>query len=311
MNRPTLALCIPAYNAASFLPRLLRSAKDQSIPFDEILVYNDCSTDNTAEVARNMGARVIEGNVNQGCSFGKNQLAIATHCDWIHFHDADDDLLPNFTEVAHKWMKKENAPDILLLHYEYRDFQTDELLGEPHYNQEDLISDPVLCAIRDKMVNFALIKKGPFLKIGGFDLDPMVLYNEDRAFYIRAAINGLQFDYEPTLTCINFRYHKSMSVSNQQKCFQAILEVFKKASIVVDKKYFEEIAKQLWANATVSASVLDWKTVDSSLKLAFQLNGKKFQDGSRLFSLLCVIDPFIAFRMREYAIRLLKPSIRQ
>ena len=48
----TIALCIPAYNAAWCLPKLLKSANDQLIPFDEILVYNDCSTDNTEEIAK-------------------------------------------------------------------------------------------------------------------------------------------------------------------------------------------------------------------------------------------------------------------
>jgi glycosyltransferase involved in cell wall biosynthesis len=50
--------------------------KKQQIPFDEILVYNDCSTDDTAVIAREYGATVITGDVNIGCSAGKNSLAI-------------------------------------------------------------------------------------------------------------------------------------------------------------------------------------------------------------------------------------------
>ena len=92
----TLALCIPAYNAANYLPRLLQSAKDQSPPFDEILVYNDASTDETISIAEKFGARVISGKLNKGCSFGKNALGEYTKCEWVHFHDADDDLLPGF-----------------------------------------------------------------------------------------------------------------------------------------------------------------------------------------------------------------------
>lgn len=310
MSRPTLALCIPAYNAAVFLPKLLTSANNQAIPFDEILVYNDCSTDNTAVVAREFGAKVIDGITNQGCSFGKNQLAAATNCDWIHFHDADDDLLPNFTTVAHPWMNLKDSPDIVLLHFEYRDAETNELISEPHYNREELTSNPIRCAIRDKMVNFALLKKKPFLRIGGFDLDPKVLFNEDRAFYLRAALNGLSFDYEPTLTCINYRYKKSMSASNQMKCFQASFEVFQKAAEKVGHDYPKEIAFQLWKNAAVSASVLDWKTADKSLKLALQLNGTKPMGESAFFTLVSKINPFFAIRLREYLIRLFKPYLR-
>src|SRR5690348_347154 len=86
---PTLALCIPAYNAGRYLPRLLRAAHAQEgPPFDEILVYDDCSTDDTAAIAGAYGATVIRGDVNRGCSFGKNQLAQRAVSDWIHFIDA-------------------------------------------------------------------------------------------------------------------------------------------------------------------------------------------------------------------------------
>ena len=101
MSNSTLALCIPAYNAADHLPRLLESAQNQAKPFDEILVYDDCSTDNTAEVARSYGATVVSGDENRGCLYGRAQLAEYASTDWIHFHDADDDLLDGFAEACH------------------------------------------------------------------------------------------------------------------------------------------------------------------------------------------------------------------
>ena len=104
MSDETLALCIPAYNAAGHLPRLLKSAQEQTSSFDEMLVYDDCSTDNTAEVACSYGAEVISGDENVGCTIGRKRLAEHATSDWIHFHDADDELLPNFVERAQTWM---------------------------------------------------------------------------------------------------------------------------------------------------------------------------------------------------------------
>ena len=60
----SIALCIPAYQAESYLPRLLDSANKQVIPFSEIWVYDDSSLDNTADVARSYGAKVLQGDVN-------------------------------------------------------------------------------------------------------------------------------------------------------------------------------------------------------------------------------------------------------
>ena len=85
MSRPTLALCIPAYNATGFLGRLLAGARTQTVPFDEIWVYDDASTDGTAELAQKLGAQVVRGEANAGCSHGKNVLAdMAQYCCLHH-----------------------------------------------------------------------------------------------------------------------------------------------------------------------------------------------------------------------------------
>ena len=41
----------------------------QTKRFDEIWVYDDCSRDNTSEIAERYGARVVRGAVNRGCSW--------------------------------------------------------------------------------------------------------------------------------------------------------------------------------------------------------------------------------------------------
>jgi len=61
IRRETIALLIPAWNAARWLPRLLASAHAQSEPFNQIWVYDDCSTDDTAAVAEAHGARILRG----------------------------------------------------------------------------------------------------------------------------------------------------------------------------------------------------------------------------------------------------------
>ena len=307
----TIALCIPAYNAAWCLPRLLQSALKQEIPFNEILVYNDCSTDNTQEVAAQLGAIVIGGTEKKGCSFGKNELAKIATSDWLHFHDADDDILPNFTIKTNKWINAcGNDFDVLMLNYQYVDSVANKLLGTANLAKAKLREDPIRYSILNKLVNFGLYKTSTFLKAGGFDTDSKVLYNEDNALHQRLALAGLKFDYLETATCINYRYDVSMSQSNGLKCAKANFHVLEKTSQSVGKEYPIEIVSQLYACIAALSIYQDWEHIKKALKLCKELGQPHSTKGNKIFNFLTQINPFMAVWLREKTIRAFKPKLR-
>lgn len=75
LNRPGIPrtdkviAVMPAYNAAKTLERTVADIPPGSV--DEIILVDDCSRDNTAEVARKMGIRVVVHEKNLG--YGGNQ----------------------------------------------------------------------------------------------------------------------------------------------------------------------------------------------------------------------------------------------
>ncbi len=311
-NSPTLALCIPAYNAAAFLPRLLNSARQQHIAFDEVYVYDDCSNDQTKKVAEEFGATVISGTVNKGCSFGKNKLTESVKSDWIHFHDADDELLPNFTTLAHRWMAKPNCPDVVLFDYEYRDNETNELLGCSDFNSAELTEDPIRYAILNQINPFCgLYKKQELLKAGGYDVHPDILYNEDVAFHCKLAILGFSFGVEKEKSIINYRIQQSMSNANLLKCGQAHYHVMKINAEKVGQKYPLEISKKLLRNAAGLATYSDWDSVRKSIELVCSLPGGRTAAEGKLFRILFYLTPYHSFKIREKLIRLFKPHLRK
>ncbi|GAA4328264.1 hypothetical protein GCM10023149_32200 [Mucilaginibacter gynuensis] len=307
----TLALCIPAYNAAKYLPGLLQSAKKQLIPFDEIWVYDDCSTDDTAMVAARYDAKVVRGDINRGCSFGKNALAQHTTCSWVHFHDADDDLLPNFTTLVHHWiLRSAGQYDVLLLNFNYVDHKTGKLLGTANHDVDALQLDPLRYAISNKIVNFGVYNLDRFIAAGGFDLDAEVLYNEDNAFHLRLAKAGFSFDYLPEVTCVNYRYSESMSSSNRLKCAMANYHVLAKTVASHGDQYPLELARQLWYCIANLASCQAWAYVHKALQLCRQLGYAACPHGSLTFKTLTRVHPYTAVWGREKMIRLFKPQLR-
>lgn len=310
MASPTLALCIPAYNAADCLPRLLRSAQAQTQPFDEIWVYDDASNDDTSDVASAHGARVVRGEVNHGCSWGKNVLAQWTNCDWIHFHDADDELLPNFVETARAWMEAPIGPDVVLFGYEYRGAEG-EILATYRFDRSALEADAIAYCIEHQINPFCgLYRRAPLLACGGYDTDPAVLYNEDVAFHCRLAIAGLQFSADPTVTVINYHHSHSMSAANQPRCIRAQYQVMAKVAATAPSQYQAAIAQRLWQIAGVATAYLDWDSADACLRLLRSFNLPVHWTDRPWSTPLWSIHPILILRLRERWIRRFKPWLR-
>lgn len=305
-------MLIPAYNAAAFLPRLLSSAAAQTKPFDEVWVYDDCSADDTAAVARKLGARVVRGTINKGCSAGKNALAAVVEADYLHFHDADDELMPNFVSLARRWIER-GAPDVVLFAYEYRDESTGILLAERQFDPVDVARDPRSYAIREQINPFCgMYRRTAFIAAGGYDEDPEVLYNEDVAFHIKMAFAGLSFGAEPEVSIVNYRREGSMSGANQVRCAKAHLAVLKKtASRPGATNYRGELAQKLWHAAGLLGSFGLWTEAEEAAKLAIELDPViPDSAGAAWFRRLASFSSPVALRLREAAIRMFRPHLR-
>lgn len=318
MTRPRIALCIPAFQAQGTLPRLLQAVAQQTIPFDETLVYDDASSDRTSDVARGWGVEVVRGKENAGCSIGKNILAAKTTCEWIHFHDADDSLLPEFVAKAREWATSAaDGPDIVLFAYEMRDEKTGASLGIRQFDDTALQADALRYAIREQLNPFCgLYRRNAFLSAGGYDTDPNVLYNEDVAFHCRMALRKVVFRADPEVQIVNFCRRNSMSSANRPKCARAQFHVMQKVTeeLARDNRlqdYSDAIAARLWEIATFSGSFCDWEYVDFCVALARRLGSSFPQEaGTGLFRSITRISPRYAYRLREKLIRLFRPTLR-
>jgi glycosyltransferase involved in cell wall biosynthesis len=96
-----VSVCIPTFNQASYIEKAIRSALNQTYPPFEIIVSDDCSTDNTSEILQSLSAeiqllKVIRQPINLGISKNTDYCLKAASGNFILRLDSDDYLLPDY-----------------------------------------------------------------------------------------------------------------------------------------------------------------------------------------------------------------------
>ena len=105
-ERPTFAVVIPTYNRAERLLRTLDTVFRQEEPAAEVIVVDDCSTDETQTVVQELAAthpelRYIRHSVNQERAVSRNTGMSNATADYVTFLDSDDLMYPqNLREAA-------------------------------------------------------------------------------------------------------------------------------------------------------------------------------------------------------------------
>ena len=103
MPNPKVSVLIPAYNYAKYLPEAIESVLSQTFTDFELIIVDNCSTDNTKEVVNNYAkndSRVafIRNKENIGMYRNYNQALLHATGDYIKFLNADDKFEPTLLE---------------------------------------------------------------------------------------------------------------------------------------------------------------------------------------------------------------------
>lgn len=182
---PTISVVIPTKNESQYLPRLFTALQAQTMQPDEIVVADAGSTDDTREIAKQFGARVVTGG---SAAVGRNNGAASTIAEYIIFFDADAIINDEqFIEKAITEFTRRNL-----------DLATADVFIEGGW------SDRASIALYNRYVRFwggrhphpigtfMMVRRAMHDAVGGFDAT--VTFAEDHDYGLRVRDNGGKFD---------------------------------------------------------------------------------------------------------------------
>ena len=98
--KPSVTVCIPTYNGAAYLAACLHSVSAQTFSNFEVVVVDDCSSDESASIAksyaqRDSRIRVLVNDATLGLVGNRNRCVQLSQGEWVKFVFQDDIILPD------------------------------------------------------------------------------------------------------------------------------------------------------------------------------------------------------------------------
>jgi glycosyltransferase involved in cell wall biosynthesis len=180
-NQDLVSIIIPTYNRGYLVSRALESALDQTYQNTEIIIVDDCSTDNTEAIVKNFPdprIQYIRHSQNKGASAARNTGIKIALGDFIAFLDSDDEYLPEKIEKSMAIFK--NAPEnigMVCSNY-YWIVNQEKRLALSEYSLEDARKKWEFPA-----AGCSIVRKKVFSRIGFFDEE--LEASNDKDFAIR------------------------------------------------------------------------------------------------------------------------------
>ncbi len=188
-RHPFISVIVPAYNGGKFLTRSLKALAMSSYPAYELIVVDDCSTDDGAKIARQIGANVLRTPRQSGPSAARNLGAQEARGEILFFVDADVVVQPGSIErVATDFL---DNPEIDALFGSYDDDPAEKNFISQyknlfhHFTHQQSSADAV-----SFWSGCGAVRREVFLNVGGFDEKYFPRAIEDIELGYRLRSNG-------------------------------------------------------------------------------------------------------------------------
>jgi glycosyltransferase involved in cell wall biosynthesis len=279
----TVSAIIPTYNAARWIARAIDSVLSQTHPVDEIIVVDDGSTDNTAEVVAGFGERVrYIRQSNGGPAKARNTGIRAATTEWVAFLDADDWWETQKLELQMAALHRN--PNAILCYTGWKMVQPNgEVRLVPAWPTERLW--PALRYRSPIPPATVIARRESVLAVGGFN--PRHRGNEDWEMWVKLWRHGRFISIPENVTC--YAWSPEGLSGDGERMFRDFLPMLEE-TLISDLR---GIRRSLWRRR-----ILAWQAFDTGI----YLREAGSAEGERKFllqSLAAWPSPF--WRPRRYA----------
>lgn len=131
-RQASISVIVPTHNSARFIGEALDSILAQSLQPEQIVVVDDGSTDNTAEVLGRYRDRRIQyiRQPHAGVASARNAGLNAARGEYVTFLDADDRWRPIFLEMMHAFLSEDPTAASVFSNFVRFEHGTGKLLGD-------------------------------------------------------------------------------------------------------------------------------------------------------------------------------------
>lgn len=249
VTSPIVSVVIPTHNRSALVKRAVESVLAQTYESYEVIVVDDASTDNTAEVVKSFDdSRIwyLRHDTNRHASASRNTGSQAATGRYIAYLDDDDEWLPD--KLAKQIELIENASGEIGMVYCWLDyFDAGRVVAQLHPSLRGRVFGEVLDKQRLGNSSTLLVRREVFDTVGGFDEN---LFRGNDGDFIRRVALRYAVDVVPEVLVKVHVGHGSARItsSNEQGTRNAI-----KSQAVKLTKFEEELPKYRRQTATIYA----------------------------------------------------------
>jgi teichuronic acid biosynthesis glycosyltransferase TuaG len=214
MEKGLVSVITPTYNCAEFIGKTIESVRSQTYEYWEMIIVDDCSTDNTEMVVKNFTAmdkriKYFRLASNSGAAVARTTAMKIASGEYMAFIDSDDIWYENKLEKQIRFMKRNNV-FFTCTSYEQID-ESGKLLNKviksiPRTSYNRLLLD---CPVGNSSVMYNVEKMGKFCV-------PNILKRNDDALWLQM-LKKEKYIYGIKDVLMKYRIRQNSISSNKLK----------------------------------------------------------------------------------------------